>query len=97
MFQRLGRYPKSVCVFLDPILFLAGLKPSWEHSQQLPAIMAGDKGIYLSCFFLLFSFSLIYDLLFLLAKMAFRNFIYPKDDEDLSFLPMEPSSGFSTG
>ncbi|GJW08166.1 hypothetical protein Tco_1570589 [Tanacetum coccineum] len=26
-FQRLGRYPTSVCVFDDPILFLAGLKP----------------------------------------------------------------------
>ncbi|GJS53025.1 hypothetical protein Tco_0626387 [Tanacetum coccineum] len=73
MFQRLGRYPKSVCFFLNPILFLAGLKPSWEHSQQRPAIMAGDK------------------------EMAFRNFIYAKDDKDLSFLPKEPSSGFGTG
>ncbi|GKB30085.1 UBN2 domain-containing protein [Tanacetum coccineum] len=26
----------------------------------------------------------------------FRNFIYTKDDEDLSFLPKEPSSGFGT-
>ncbi|GJT78073.1 hypothetical protein Tco_1044798 [Tanacetum coccineum] len=34
MFQCLSRYPSSVCVFLDPILFLAGLKPSWEHGQQ---------------------------------------------------------------
>ncbi|GKF42278.1 hypothetical protein Tco_0125620, partial [Tanacetum coccineum] len=34
MFQRLSRYPSSVCMFLDPILFLAGLKPSWEHGQQ---------------------------------------------------------------
>ncbi|GJY10767.1 hypothetical protein Tco_0378952 [Tanacetum coccineum] len=44
MFQRLGRYPTSVHVFPDPILFLAGLKPSWEYGQQRPAIMAGDKG-----------------------------------------------------
>ncbi|GJU33536.1 hypothetical protein Tco_1181890 [Tanacetum coccineum] len=97
MFQRLGRYPTSVRVFPDPILFLAGLKPSWEYGQQRPAIMAGGKGIYLSCFFLHFPFSLIYDLLFLLAEMAFRNFIYTEDDEDLSFLPKEPSPGFGTG
>ncbi|GKC69385.1 hypothetical protein Tco_1115268 [Tanacetum coccineum] len=43
MFQRLGRYPMSVRVFPDSILFLAGLKPSWEYGQQRPAIMAGDK------------------------------------------------------
>ncbi|GJV66321.1 hypothetical protein Tco_1477149 [Tanacetum coccineum] len=42
MFQRLGRYPTSVRVFPDPILFLAGLKPSWEYGQQRPAIMAGE-------------------------------------------------------
>ncbi|GKF24515.1 hypothetical protein Tco_0076837, partial [Tanacetum coccineum] len=66
---RLGRYPMSVRVFLDPIL--VGLKPSWEHGQQQPAIMAGE--------------------------MAFRNFIYAEDDEDLSFLPKEPSPGFGTG
>ncbi|GKD61706.1 hypothetical protein Tco_1299215, partial [Tanacetum coccineum] len=57
----IGRYPTSVCVFPDPILFLAGLKPSWEY------------------------------------EMASRNFIYTKDDEDLSFLPKEPSLGFGTG
>ncbi|GJX28523.1 hypothetical protein Tco_0236602 [Tanacetum coccineum] len=73
MFQRLGRYPTSVRVFPDPILFLAGLKPSWEYGQQRPAIMAGGK------------------------EMAFRNFIYTEDDEDLSFLPKEPSPGFGTG
>ncbi|GJZ65812.1 hypothetical protein Tco_0622508 [Tanacetum coccineum] len=73
MFQLLGRYPMSVLVFLDPILFLVGLKPSWEHGQQRLAIMAGGK------------------------EMAFRNFIYAEDDEDLSFLPKEPSPGFGTG
>ncbi|GJR95929.1 hypothetical protein Tco_0268103 [Tanacetum coccineum] len=41
-----------------PILFLAGLKPSWEH------------------------------------EIAFRNFIYTKDNEDLAFLP---NPGFGTG
>ncbi|GJT59204.1 hypothetical protein Tco_1002737 [Tanacetum coccineum] len=94
---RLGQYPTSVRVFPDPILFLAGLKSSWEHGQQRPTIMTGGKGIYLSCFFLHFPFSLIYDLLFLLAKMAFRNFIYIEDDEELSFLPKEPSPSFGTG
>ncbi|GJY70605.1 hypothetical protein Tco_0474308 [Tanacetum coccineum] len=73
MFQRLSRYPTSVRVFPDPILFLAGLKPSWEHGQQRPMIMVGGK------------------------EMAFRNFIYTEDDEDLAFLPKEPSSGFGTG
>ncbi|GKC00112.1 hypothetical protein Tco_0986248 [Tanacetum coccineum] len=29
--------------------------------------------------------------------MVFRNFIYTKDDEDLMFLPKEPSSGFGPG
>ncbi|GKD03873.1 hypothetical protein Tco_1178847 [Tanacetum coccineum] len=43
MFQRLGRYPTSVRVFPDPILFLAGLKPTWEYGQQRPTIMAGGK------------------------------------------------------
>ncbi|GKB67274.1 hypothetical protein Tco_0928686 [Tanacetum coccineum] len=39
----------------------------------------------------------MYDLLFLFAQMAFRNFIYAKTDEDLSFLPKEPSHDFGTG
>ncbi|GKB68874.1 hypothetical protein Tco_0930286, partial [Tanacetum coccineum] len=43
MFQRLSRYSTSVRVFPDPIIFLAGLKPSWEHGQQRPAIMVGRK------------------------------------------------------
>nr|GEW48467.1 hypothetical protein [Tanacetum cinerariifolium] len=71
--RRLGRYPTSVRIFLDPILFLVGLKPSWEYGQQRPAIMAGGK------------------------EMAFKNFIYTEDVEDLLFLPKEPSSGFSVG
>ncbi|GJY40512.1 hypothetical protein Tco_0427782 [Tanacetum coccineum] len=41
--ERLGRYPTSVRVFDDPILFLAGLKPSWEFGQQQPAIIMGGK------------------------------------------------------
>ncbi|GJV54896.1 hypothetical protein Tco_1455901 [Tanacetum coccineum] len=94
MFQRLSRYPTSVRVFPDPIIFLAGLKPSWEHGQQQPVIMADGKGIYLSCFFLHFPFSLIYDLLSLSVEMAFRNFIYTEYDDDLAFLPKEPSPGF---
>ncbi|GKB39070.1 hypothetical protein Tco_0884012 [Tanacetum coccineum] len=69
-FHRLGRYPTSVYVFDDPILFLAGLKPSWEFGQQWHAIIVGGK------------------------EMAFRNFIYTEDDDDLAFLPKEPSPGF---
>ncbi|GJY93601.1 hypothetical protein Tco_0509383 [Tanacetum coccineum] len=73
MFQRLGRYPTSVRVFPDLILFLAGLKPLWKYGQQRPAIMTGGN------------------------EMAFRNFIYIEDDEELSFFPKEPSPGFDTG
>ncbi|GJV95723.1 hypothetical protein Tco_1547300 [Tanacetum coccineum] len=36
MFQCLSRYPTSVRMFHDPILFLAGLKPSWEHVNTEP-------------------------------------------------------------
>ncbi|GKE00110.1 hypothetical protein Tco_1388093, partial [Tanacetum coccineum] len=72
-FQRLGRYLTSVRMFDDPIMFLAGLKPSWEFGQQRPAIIVGGK------------------------EMAFRNFIYTEDDDDLAFLPKEPSPGFGTG
>ncbi|GJY21090.1 hypothetical protein Tco_0393656 [Tanacetum coccineum] len=72
-FQRLGRYPTSVHVFDDPILFLVGLKPLWEFGQQRPAIIMGGK------------------------EMAFRNFIYTEDDDDLAFLPKEPSPGFGIG
>ncbi|GJY00244.1 hypothetical protein Tco_0357262 [Tanacetum coccineum] len=58
-FQRHGRYPTNVRVSPDPILFLVGLKTSWEHSQQRP--------------------------------------MYAETDEDLSFLPKEPSLDFGTG
>ncbi|GJR76926.1 hypothetical protein Tco_0089291 [Tanacetum coccineum] len=43
-FQRLGLYPTSVRVFDDPILFLAGLQPSWEFGQQWSATIVGDSG-----------------------------------------------------
>ncbi|GJV78424.1 hypothetical protein Tco_1510008 [Tanacetum coccineum] len=43
MFQHLGRYPTSVRVFPDPILFLAGLKPSWEFGQQWPIIIVDGE------------------------------------------------------
>nr|GEV94890.1 hypothetical protein [Tanacetum cinerariifolium] len=33
----------------------------------------------------------------LFREMAFRNFIYTEDDDDLDFLPKEPSLGFGTG
>ncbi|GJZ53338.1 hypothetical protein Tco_0608223 [Tanacetum coccineum] len=91
--------PQVFVGFHDPILFLAGLKLSWEHGQlTVPlTIVAGGKGFDLSCFFSSFPFSLIYDLLSLSAKMAFRNFIYTEDDDDLAFLPKEPSLGFGIG
>ncbi|GKE95279.1 hypothetical protein Tco_1580134, partial [Tanacetum coccineum] len=51
-FQRLGRYPTSVRVFDDPILFLAGLKPSLnteppkdvEGLKVQPAKFTADSG-----------------------------------------------------
>ncbi|GJR91679.1 hypothetical protein Tco_0215690 [Tanacetum coccineum] len=69
----MGKYPANVQVFPDPILFLAGLKPSWEYKQQRPAIIVGRK------------------------EMAFRNFLYAEIDDDLSFIPKEPSLDFGTG
>ncbi|GJT03889.1 hypothetical protein Tco_0838351 [Tanacetum coccineum] len=66
-------YVGFVRVFDDPILFLAGLKPSWEFGQQRPTIIVGEN------------------------EMAFRNFIYTEDDDDLVFLPKDPSPGFGTG
>nr|GEU99141.1 hypothetical protein [Tanacetum cinerariifolium] len=69
----LGWYPTSACMFDDPILFLAGLEPSWESGQQRPPIIVGGK------------------------EMGFKNFIYTEDDDDLAFLPKEPSPGFGTG
>ncbi|GJQ91864.1 hypothetical protein Tco_0003003 [Tanacetum coccineum] len=72
-FQHLGRYPTSIRVFPDLILFLAGLKSLWEYGQQRPVIIIGRK------------------------EMVFRNFMYPKTDDDLSFLPKEPSLEFGTG
>ncbi|GJS17713.1 hypothetical protein Tco_0412185 [Tanacetum coccineum] len=44
-----------------------------------------------------FFFTDIYDLLSLSVEMAFRNFIYTEDDDDLAFLPKEPSPGFGIG
>ncbi|GKB77360.1 hypothetical protein Tco_0944255 [Tanacetum coccineum] len=96
MFQRLGRYPTSVHVFHDPILFLAGLQYCWEHGQQRLEILVGGMGIYPPNFFPRLSFLLIYDLPFLLVEMAFRNFVNAKDEEDLSFLTNDPSLGFGT-
>ncbi|GKE17140.1 hypothetical protein Tco_1424717 [Tanacetum coccineum] len=96
MFQCLGQYPTSVHVFHDPIIFLADLQSLWEHGQQRPAILVGEKGIYPPNFFPHLSFWLINDLPFLLVEMAFRNFVYVEDEGDLSFLPKEPSTGFGT-
>ncbi|GJW39928.1 hypothetical protein Tco_0065773 [Tanacetum coccineum] len=73
MYQCLARYPINVQSFLDPILFLVGLKTSWEHSPQNLAIFVGGK------------------------EMAFRNFMFTKDVEDISFLPHEPYPGFGVG
>ncbi|GJT06273.1 RNA-directed DNA polymerase, eukaryota [Tanacetum coccineum] len=38
-FQRLGRHPTSVRVFPDPIFFMAGLKPLWEHEMAFKNFM----------------------------------------------------------
>ncbi|GJV70681.1 hypothetical protein Tco_1490676 [Tanacetum coccineum] len=96
MFQRLGQYPTSVRVFHDPIIFLADLQSLWEHGQQGLAILVGGKGIYPPNFFPHLSFWLINDLPFLLVELAFKNFVYAKDEGDLSFLPKEPSTSFGT-
>ncbi|GKC02428.1 hypothetical protein Tco_0994038 [Tanacetum coccineum] len=58
-------YVGFVRVFDDPILFLVGLKPSWEFDQQRSAIIRWLSGTLSS------------------TEMAFRNFIYTGDDDDL--------------
>nr|GEV14215.1 hypothetical protein [Tanacetum cinerariifolium] len=68
-FQRVGGHPTNVYVFPDPILFMTGMNPSWEHGQQRPMIIVDGK------------------------EMAFKNFMYAKTDEDLSFLLKEPRIG----
>ncbi|GJW25230.1 hypothetical protein Tco_0039041 [Tanacetum coccineum] len=73
MYQRLARHLASVQSFLDPILFLAGLKTSWEHSSKHHAIFIGGK------------------------EMAFWNFMFAEDDEEMIFIPHEPSPGFGFG
>ncbi|GJY79789.1 hypothetical protein Tco_0485590 [Tanacetum coccineum] len=42
-YQRLGRHHVNIRTFSDSILFLAGLKRSWEHGQQWPVIFVGRK------------------------------------------------------
>ncbi|GKE44381.1 hypothetical protein Tco_1471665, partial [Tanacetum coccineum] len=43
IFDAPNGYPTSVRVFPDPILFMVGLKSSWEHGQQRPAIIVGRQ------------------------------------------------------
>ncbi|GJS72762.1 hypothetical protein Tco_0705603 [Tanacetum coccineum] len=54
----------------------------------------GYVGLYIHSFYLA---NLRLPLTDFLCEMAFRNFIYTKDDNDLAFLPKEPSPGFGTG
>nr|GEV13966.1 hypothetical protein [Tanacetum cinerariifolium] len=42
-YQRLGRHPVNVRTFPGHILFLDGVKPSWEHGQQQLVIFVGGK------------------------------------------------------
>ncbi|GJX92570.1 hypothetical protein Tco_0347156 [Tanacetum coccineum] len=73
MYQHLARHPVNVQSLPDPILFLAGLKMSWEHSPKRHTIFVGRK------------------------EMAFRNFMFAEDEEEMSFHPCEPSLGFGCG
>ncbi|GKE22767.1 hypothetical protein Tco_1434279, partial [Tanacetum coccineum] len=43
IYQHLARHLANVKPFSDPILFLAGLKTSWEHSLKHPVIFVGRK------------------------------------------------------
>ncbi|GJV51254.1 hypothetical protein Tco_1446995 [Tanacetum coccineum] len=45
LYQRLGRYPVNVRTFPDPILFLAGLKPSWEHNDEDISFLPREQSI----------------------------------------------------
>ncbi|GJW32787.1 hypothetical protein Tco_0052819 [Tanacetum coccineum] len=74
-------------------------KSSEKHIQNLlPKVITHIEGWNERFFFVQDSIiSSKYPQLLLDEKMAFRNFIYTEDDDDLAFLPKEPSPGFGTG
>ncbi|GJT58406.1 hypothetical protein Tco_1001939, partial [Tanacetum coccineum] len=46
LYDQISTYPCHVRTFLDPILYLAGLKNSWKHSPKEPAIYYQGQGVY---------------------------------------------------
>ncbi|GKC02895.1 hypothetical protein Tco_0994505 [Tanacetum coccineum] len=57
MYQRLARHPVSVQSIMNHMMFLAGLKASWEHSLRHPVIFVGGKDIYYSHVIMNFMFA----------------------------------------
>ncbi|GJS00906.1 hypothetical protein Tco_0317414 [Tanacetum coccineum] len=96
-FQCLGRYPISVRVFDDLILFLVGLQPSWEFGQPKIDSQNSTYIKYIKCKSQPNALNQGKRSKSRFAEMAFRNFIYTEDDDDLAFLPKEPSPGFGIG
>ncbi|GKB39412.1 hypothetical protein Tco_0884354 [Tanacetum coccineum] len=48
LYDQIATYPCIVRNFLDPILYLAGLKTTWEHSPKRPVIYHRGTGLKLS-------------------------------------------------
>ncbi|GJV78509.1 hypothetical protein Tco_1514379, partial [Tanacetum coccineum] len=97
MYQRLARHPVNVQTFPYPILYLVGLKSNWKHSLR------GLRSLFVERVFTvliplhMISFVLIIYLSSCFAKMAFGNFMFAADDDEMSLLTKEPSNEFGTG
>ncbi|GKE12864.1 hypothetical protein Tco_1416415 [Tanacetum coccineum] len=48
LYNIIATYPVNFQTFPDPIMYLAGLKTSWEHNLKEPIIYYCGKGIYSS-------------------------------------------------
>ncbi|GJS50726.1 hypothetical protein Tco_0624088 [Tanacetum coccineum] len=93
LYDQIATYPYIVRTFPDPILYLAGLKTTWEHSPKKPVIYHRGQGIFASLFiswFNSFMLSFYYHQCF--VEMDFRRFMLGEVDGELNFLPAEVAS-----
>ena len=76
LYQRLERHPFDVQTFPEPILFMAGIVDHWEGSPLKPGIMCEGKSMYIPIQNKVNDLSDdIYLFFFVVAGMAFRNFV----------------------
>ncbi|GKC23561.1 hypothetical protein Tco_1025711 [Tanacetum coccineum] len=86
VYNLIATYPVNIRTFLNPILYLACLKTSWEHTPKNLIIYYHREGTYYS--FLLDYFSIsANNIRFLVAKMDFRSFMMEGVDGEFHFSP----------